>query len=181
MDPEMFLQVCTQGSFESLSTLSTVSLHVIFYCWQLKLKSLFSCNQAVSQPLNWGWNLQSGRHMLIFVPSAKQPGPPQCSATIVSRPLWGKTKKKTVLSIFTPTPSPAWTFVSLSLKAPPVELCPPKKPDVYGRPSELEAAPWAGGGQTFKHGRSRVSLQLLQKLLPVPPGSISYWYKKGFH
>lgn len=79
------------------------------------------------QPLNLGCNLQSGKHVLMFVPSAKHTGSPHGSTTILSRLLSHETKTA-LLSISTPTPTLAWTFVSLSSNLPPVELVFPKEP-----------------------------------------------------
>lgn len=62
----------------------------------------------------------------MFVPWAKHPGSPHSSTTILSRLLSFETKTP-LLSISTPTLSPAWTFVSLSSKPPPFELVCPKE------------------------------------------------------
>lgn len=64
----------------------------------------------------------------MFVPLAKLPGSPRGSITILSRPLPRETKTP-LLSTSTTTPTPAWTFVSLSSKPPPVELFFPKEPE----------------------------------------------------
>lgn len=60
----------------------------------------------------------------MLVPSAKHldlhAAPPQSRLVLFQI-------KPPLLSISTPTPSPAWSFVSLSSKMPPVELPPPKK------------------------------------------------------
>lgn len=80
------------------------------------------------QPLNLGCNLQSGKRVLMFVPLAKHPGSLHGSTTILSRLLSHETKTP-LLSISTPTPTPARTFVSLSSKLPPVELFFPKEPE----------------------------------------------------
>lgn len=117
----MSLQVCTQGSFEGLSTLSTECLHVVFYCWQLKLNH---SSPVIRQLHSLKFRLQSPdcRPMLMLVPSAKHldlyAAPPQSRLVLFQI-------KPPLLSISTPTLSPAWSFVSLSLKTPPVELPPP--------------------------------------------------------
>lgn len=172
----MSLQVCTQGSFEGLSTLSTECLHVVFYCWQLKLNH---SSPVIRQLRSLKFRLQSPdcRPMLMLVPSAKHldlyAAPPQSRLVLFQI-------KPPLLSISTPTLSPAWSFVSLSSKTPPVELPPPpkKKAAVCWPPPNEEVAPRASGAQAFSSGRSRGSLQPLQKL---PPGSTPRRYKKGFH
>lgn len=117
----MSLQVCTQGSVEGLSTLSTECLHVVFYCWQLKLNH---SSPVIRQLRSLKFRLQSPdcRPMLMLVPSAKHldlyAAPPQSRLVLFQI-------KPPLLSISTPTLSPAWSFVSLSLKTPPVELPPP--------------------------------------------------------